>query len=94
MRMQIFLKSAKGNFACSIYAHRYYGILAKHNRKTLVSLCRKLLNFVAVIRLPGYDGMNWKSLLKSLTGFDADRCYICGAGTMIFAGLITAPRPP
>jgi len=74
---------------------RYYGLLANRNRRVLIGLCRKLLNCVANIAIPDYESLDWKELLKSITGVNVDLCNVCKTASMAyFKELIPVARSP
>ena len=71
---------------------RHYGLLANRNRRVFINICRNLLNFVAETTIPDYEGMDWKTLLRELTGLDVDRCEECRVGIIVYIGPLA--RPP
>jgi hypothetical protein len=63
---------------------RHYGILANANRKTAISLCRRLLDAdeQKESQHSDVDTEAWHELLLRLTGIDVLCCPRCGVGRM------------
>ena len=59
---------------------RYYGILANRNKKTKLSLCRKLTN--SPIYKPRFEGLTTTEILCILIGKDITLCPECKKGKL------------
>ena len=57
----------------------------------MISLARKIMNFVAKLRVPDYEGLNWKDLLMAVTGLDLEQCVECLVGRMVIVRGLPPP---
>ncbi len=59
---------------------RYYGLLSNRNKKTMLSLCRKLTGSRPYT--PAFEGLTTTEILSLMVGRDVTRCPICEKGTL------------
>jgi len=67
---------------------RHFGLLGSRLKKENIKIARAIHGIIDI--LENEFPLDWKQLLKAVTGLDPDRCPQCKHGTLIYAGL----RPP
>jgi len=64
---------------------RHFGLLGSRLKKENIKIARAIQGIVDILEKE--FPLDWKQLLKAVTGLDAEQCHQCKLGTLITAGI-------